>query len=239
MMAILFKGRWVNRLKTHQHLQFHIAISVSIQTCLNSATEMFVKFQYVFKPQHHLLELRGSEIRINKDILFIMMSWHLLYHQPLVSGIHQLPPDSPHKGPVIQSHKCFFLLCTVKLPMIWDAMMLIERHCNVSETLWEFYYWSDLLANHVHSAFLWWRNQSLFPRGSRHAGPIYSTLRMMAHSRGKNVEQTGAITLETGKCYVGGVEHGTDNILASGWNGWIFIMFQMYFLEWQYSTVPL
>ena len=42
-----------------------------------------------------------------------------------------LPIDSLHKGPVIQVFHGFFVLSTIELSLIWDALVLMWSHCNV------------------------------------------------------------------------------------------------------------
>ena len=75
------------------------------------------------------------EFHLHDDV----MAWkHFLRYWPFVRGIQRSPVNFPHKGPVMWCFDCFLnteqtVEQPVKLPVIWDAITPMWRHCNVMQ----------------------------------------------------------------------------------------------------------
>ena len=72
-----------------------------------------------------------------------VMIWkHFPRYCPFVKGIHHLPVDSPHKGPVTRTFDVFFDVRIHKRwtnsgdADIWDATALMWRHCSGTCVKW-------------------------------------------------------------------------------------------------------
>ena len=67
----------------------------------------------------------------------MMMQWRETHYWNFVQGIHWSPEDSPHEGSVIRILDVFYIASlnkplkkSVELPVIWEDISLMYRHCH-------------------------------------------------------------------------------------------------------------
>ena len=108
---------------------------------------------YLIKPRYNMLQwdivLLTPQQFHTLDIFMVSSSiWkHFPRYWPFVRGIHRSLVNFPHKSQWCGA-PMFFLLSapeqgvgwTIEMPVIWDAIALLWRHCDVMIVFWGFRY---------------------------------------------------------------------------------------------------